>query len=138
MVSRDSKGREKGYKRLFDLGMEIEQAGELMNTNNPSNPSTPSWLSNRTSTPSWLNDFGGTGWHSDGSGPMEFSTPIARKNTASLFKRFSDCVPPNMRWKWHGENCGSSSNCQSNVLARETNIRAMGCRGTVFCLNQIP
>lgn len=115
MVSRDTKGRVKGYKRLFDVGMEIEQAGELMNTN--AGRGGYSHEGSRRASPTWLRAVGGTAWHSDGSGPMEFSLPVANKNLASLFVKFAEGVPPENRWNWHnsiprgsersGSGCGS-------------------------------
>lgn len=106
-MSRDTKGRRKGYKRLFDIGMEIEQSGRLMGSTDSRNP------------PSWLNAVGGHSYHLDGSGPMEFSLTPAKKNTASLFKTFADGVPLHSRWKWHNEipyGSGSGgSGCGSHI-----------------------
>jgi len=110
MTPHDTRGRVKGYKRLFDVGMEIEQAGELINAG---------VYENRRSIPSWLGAVGGTGWHADGSGPMEFSLPVAQKNLASLFVRFAEGVPPDKRWEWHNQiphgNLREGSGCGSHI-----------------------
>lgn len=112
MVNRDTRGRVKGYKRLFDIGMEIEQAGELMNTGDR-------FSGGRSSTPTWLRNVGGHGWHSDGSGPMEFSLPVAQKNLASMFVKFAEGVPAANRWKWHNTiprgNTRAGSGCGSHI-----------------------
>ncbi len=107
MVSRDTRGRVKGYKRLFDVGMEIEQSGESMGY-------TSSFRS-----PTWLEAVGGSGWIHDGSGPMEFSLTPAKKNLASMFKRFADGIPVEKRWEWknaipYGHN-RSGSGCGSHI-----------------------
>ena len=105
MVKHDSRGREAGYKRLFDVGMEVEQPGNRMGNN----------------TPSWLGDVGGEDYHNDGSGPKEFTFKPAKKNLAEIFKVFADGVPDGQKWIWtnniHGHNSylGGDGGCGSHI-----------------------
>lgn len=101
----DSLGRIKGYKRLFDVGMEVEQPSSLMGS----------------SQPYWLNAVGGTQWHRDQSGPMEFSFKPATSSLTEIFKPFAEEVRDEDKWEWtnnmsgHRSYIGGDGGCGSHI-----------------------